>query len=214
MDHFCFFSRSTVMGVAPTAVASATLSCLSSSLLSVKIRGHTRLLALRCNPRLAFCGDHPLPQPLHKNGTKIGMGSDRSCEPQLHLSMASLVVVWLSHLQTPPSYLRCPPRPCRRGHGCSQDCLLDPPVLRAGAKPPERVASHDFHQPLCVSDRSVVSGFHIGSFLRTDILNCFVQHFVGSVRWLSRQRQVPTTRCRREILPCSRINTETLSLRS
>ena len=38
---------------------------------------------------------------LHNSGTKIGMGSDQSYEPQLHLPMASLVVVWLSYLQTP-----------------------------------------------------------------------------------------------------------------
>ena len=99
------------------------------------------------------------------------MGNDQSCEPQFHLSRASLVV---------PAHLHFPRRPCRRGHRCSQDCLLDLPVLRAEARPPARVASHDFHQPLCVSDRSVVSGFDIGPFLCTDFLNCFVEHFVGS----------------------------------
>ena len=151
--------------MAPTAFASASVSCLSSSLLSVnKKRGHTKLLALRCSPQRVFCGDQSLPQPLHNNGTKIGMGNDQSYEPQLPASKASLVVVWLSYPQSPPAHLYCPRRPCRRGHRCSQDCLLDSPVLWPEARPPERVTSHDFHQPLCVSDRPVVSGFYLGPF--------------------------------------------------
>ena len=46
------------------------------------------------------------------------------------------------------------------------------PVLRAEDQPRDRVASHDFHQPLCVSDCSVISGFYIGPLLCTDFLNC------------------------------------------
>ena len=61
------------------------------------------------------------------------MGSDQSFEPQLQLSWASWVVVWLSYLQTPPAHLRHPRRPCRRGHRCSRDCLLDPRVLQVDA---------------------------------------------------------------------------------
>ena len=82
------------MGVAPTAIASASVSCLSSSsLLSVKKnRSHMRLLALHCNPRLVFCHGHFLMLPLHNNGTKIGMDNDQSCAPQLPVSL-----VWCSH---------------------------------------------------------------------------------------------------------------------
>ena len=85
----------------------------------------------------------------------------------------------------------------RSGHRCSQDCLLDSPAFQAEARPPERVASHDFHQPLHVSGCSAVSGFYIGSSW-----------------WLQRHCHVPTTRCRREInlLPCSRIKVEFLPL--
>ena len=74
-------SRNTSMGVAPTAIVSASVSCLSSSLLSVK------------NPQsheiTVFCDDPCLPQPLHNNDTKIGTGSDQSCEPQLQMSRVS-----------------------------------------------------------------------------------------------------------------------------
>ena len=121
--------------------------------------------------------------------------------------------VWL-YLHTPQAHLHCPRRPCCRGHRCSQDCLWDSPVLLADTRPSERIASNDFHQPPGVSDRSIVSGFFIGAFLRTDFQNRFVQHFVGSFRCFERHRQVPSSRCRCEIivLPCSRIKTETLSL--
>ena len=49
-------SRITSMGVAPTAIASASVSCLSpSSLLSVKKNcSHMKLLALHCSPQLVF----------------------------------------------------------------------------------------------------------------------------------------------------------------
>ena len=92
--------RITSMGVAPTAIASASVSCLSSSsLLAVKKnRSHTRLLALHCNPRLVFCCGHFLTLPLHSNGTKIELDNDQSYAPQLPVSKASLVVVWLSYL--------------------------------------------------------------------------------------------------------------------
>ena len=127
-----------------------------------------------------------LPQPLHNNSTKIGMGSDQSYEPQHHLSRASLVVVWLSYLQTPPAppQLICIVLVVRVVEATD---VLDPAVLRAEARPPERVASHDFHRTLCVSDRSVVSGFYIGPFLCTDFLNCLLQHFVGSFWWRYRR---------------------------
>ena len=100
----------------------------------------------------------------------------------------------------------------RDGFQCN---LLKFPVLRAETRTPERIASHDSHQPISVSDRSVVSGFHNGPVLRADLLNRTVQYFVGSLWWLHLHRQIPTTRCRRELdlLPCSRIKTETLSLR-
>ena len=81
------------MGVAPTAIASASVSYLSSSsLLSVKNRSHMKLLALHCSPQLVFCGGHLLMQPLQNNGTEIGMGNDQSYERQLPASQASLVV--------------------------------------------------------------------------------------------------------------------------
>ena len=111
--------RITSTGVAPTAIASASVSCLSSSSLvsEKKKRSHRKLLALHCSPQLVFCGGHLLMQPLHNNGTKIGMGDDLSYEPQLPVSKASLVVVWLSYLQTRPTQLQCPRRPCHRGPG-------------------------------------------------------------------------------------------------
>ena len=52
--------------------------------------------------------------PLHNNGTKIGMGSVQSCEPQLPASKAFLVVVWLSCLQTRPAHHHYPRPPCPR----------------------------------------------------------------------------------------------------
>ena len=128
-------------------------------------RTQPRPLALRCDPRPVFCDDHSL--PLHNNDIRIEMGSDHSCEPQLQQSRASLVVVWLSYLRTPPAHLR---RPGRRDHRCSRDCLFDPLVLRADAPLSERITSHDFHQPLRVSDCAVVSGFYIGPFPCTDLL--------------------------------------------
>ena len=106
-------------------------------------------------------------------------------------------MVWLSYLHTPQAHLHRPRRPCCRGHRCSQDCLWDSPVLRAGTRPSERIASNDFHQPPGVSDRSTVSGFFIGTLLRTNFLNCFVQHFVGSLR----------CQCETNILQCSGITT-------
>ena len=101
-------------------------------------------------------------------------------------------------------------------HPVSQNCLFGSPVLRADNQPPERIASHDFHQPLGVSDRSVVSGFYSCPPLSTHLLNRFVHYFVGSLRWFQRHRQIPSARCRRELnlLPRSRIKTETLPLRS
>ena len=104
------------MGVAPTAIASASVSCLSSSsLLSVKNRGHMRLQELHCNPQLVFCDGHFLMLPLHNYGTKIAMDSGQSYAPQLPLSKAFLVVVWLSYLQTRPAHQRYPRPPCPRG---------------------------------------------------------------------------------------------------
>ena len=142
------------------------------------------------------------------------MVTDRWYEPQLHLTRVSLVVVWLSYLQTPQAHLHCHRRPCCPGHRCSQDCLWDSPVLRAGTRPSERIASNDFHQPPGVSDRPTVSGIFIGTLLRTDFLNCFVQHFVGSFGCFWGHRQVPSSKCQCEIniLQCSGITTETLPL--
>ena len=124
-------SRITNMVVAPTAIASASVSCLSSSsLLSVKKkkRNHMRLLALHCNPRLVFCGGHFWMMPLHNNGTKIGMDNDQSSVAQLPVSKAFLVVVWLSCLQTRPADQRYPRPPCPRGpwpRDCFQYHLLN-----------------------------------------------------------------------------------------
>ena len=160
------------------------LSFLIISAICKKNRGHIKLLALHCNPRLVFCGDHFLTLPLHNNGTKIGMDSDQSYAPQLPVSKAFLVVVWLSHLQTRPTHQRYPRRPCHRVHKCSQDCLFGSPVLRAETRPPEKIASHDSHQPFGVNDRSVASGFYSCPFLCDDFLNRFVQYFVGSLWWL------------------------------
>ena len=42
--------------------------------------------------------------PLHNNGSEIGMDNDQSYAPQLPVSRAFLVVVWLSYLQTRPSH--------------------------------------------------------------------------------------------------------------
>ena len=64
-----------------------------------------KLLALHCNPRLVFCGGHFLTLPLHNNGTKIEMDNGQSYAPQLPVSKAFLVVVWLSYLQTRPSHI-------------------------------------------------------------------------------------------------------------
>ena len=102
------------------------------------------IMALHCNPQVVFCDGHSLMHPLHNNGTKIGMGSEQSYEPQLTVSKAYLLVVWLSYLQTRPAHLRCLRRPCHRGHRCSQDCLFGSAVLRAETRPPGRIASHDY----------------------------------------------------------------------
>ena len=207
------------MGVAPTAIASASVSCLSSSPLAVckKKRSHMKLLTLHCNPRLVFCSGHFLMLPLHNDGTKIGMDNDKSYAPQLPVSKAFLVVVWLSYLQSRPSHQRCLHPPCLQGpraRDCFQCYLLKSPVLRAETRPPERIASHDSHLPISVSDCSVVSGYCSCPFLCADFLNRLVQYFVASLWWLQLHRQIPSTRCRRELdlSPCSRIKTETLSL--
>ena len=147
------------------------------------------------------------------------MDIDQSYAPQLPVSKAFLVVVWLSCLQTRPAHQRYPRPPCSRGpwpRDCVQYHLLKSPVSWAETRPPERIASHDSHQPISVSDRSVVSGFYSCPFLCADSLHRFVQRFVGSFWWLQLHRQIPSTRCRRELdlLPCSRIKTETVSLRS
>ena len=42
--------------------------------------------------------------------------------------------------------------------------------LRAETRPPERIASHDYHQPFGIGDRSVVSGFYSCPFLFADFL--------------------------------------------
>ena len=69
------------MGVAPTAFASASVSCLSSSsLLSVK-------------KPLVVCDGHFLTLPSHSNGTKIEMDNDQSYAPQLPVSKAFSDVV-------------------------------------------------------------------------------------------------------------------------
>ena len=57
-----------------------------------------KLLALPCNPRLVLCGGHFLTLPLDNNGTKIEMDIDQSYAPQLPVSKAFLVVIWLSYL--------------------------------------------------------------------------------------------------------------------
>ena len=62
------------------------------------------------------------------------------------------------------SWLWCGSHTSRLAQVISRDCfqynLLKSPVLRAETPPPERIASHDSHQPIRVSDCSVVSGFY------------------------------------------------------
>ena len=174
-----------------------------------------KLLALHCNPRLVFCGGHFLTLPSHNNSTKVEMVNGQLYAPQLPVSEAFLVVVWLSYLQTRPAHQRCPRPPCLQGpraRDCFQCHLLESPVLQADTRPPERITSHDSHQPIRVSDRSIVSGYCSCPFLCADLLNRFVQNFVASLRWFQLHRQIPSTRCRRELdlLSCSRIKTETL----
>ena len=132
------------------------------------------------------------------------------------LSKAFLVVVWLSYLQTRPAHQRYhrPPRlQGPRARDCFQCHLLKFPVLRADTRPPERIALHDSHHAI-VSDRFEVFGFCSCSPLCADHLNRFVHYFVGSLWWFQLHRQIPSARCRRELdlLPCSRIKTETLPL--
>ena len=118
------------MGVAPTAIASALSFLIISAICKKKNRSHMKLLALHCNPRLVFCGGHFLTLPLHDNGTKIEMDNDQSYAPQLPVSTAFLVVVWLSYLQTRPSHQRYPRLPCLQGpraRGCFQCHLLESP---------------------------------------------------------------------------------------
>ena len=122
----------------------------------------------------------------------LGLSSVVITRCRSHYTMTTPRSEWALTLQ---AHLRRPRRPCRRGHRCSRDCLLDPRVLQADARPSEKITSHDFHQLLRVNDCSVVSGFHISPFPCIDLLNCFVQHFVGSFC----HRQVPTSKCWREI---------------
>ena len=89
------------------------LSFLIISAICKKIRSQMKLLALHCNPRFVFCGGHFL--TLHNNGTKIEMDYEQSYAPQLLVSKAFLVVVWLSYLQTRPSHQRYPRPPCLQG---------------------------------------------------------------------------------------------------
>ena len=105
---------------------------------------HMKLLALHCNPLLVFCGGHFLTLPSHNNGTKIEMNNDQSYAPQLPVSKAFLVVVWLSYLQTRPSRQRYPRPPCLRGpraRDCFQCHLLESPVLQAKTRPPDRITN-------------------------------------------------------------------------
>ena len=145
------------------------------------------------------------------------MDNDQSYAPQLPVSKAFLVVVWLSYLQTRPSHQRSPRPPCLqcpRARDCFQCRLLESPVLQAETQRTERITSHDSHQPIRISDCSIVSGYCSCPFLCAALLNRFVQYFVASLRWLQLHRQIPSTWCRRELdfLPCSRIKTETLPL--
>ena len=74
-----------------------------------------KLRALHWNSRLDFCGGHFLTLSSDNIGIKIEMKNDQSSAPQLPVSKAFLVVVWLSYLQTRPAHQRyhCPP--CLQG---------------------------------------------------------------------------------------------------
>ena len=176
MDHFASLVPNHEYGCSAhcCCLCFRELSFLIISTVCKKNRSRTRLLALHCNPQLVFCDGHFLMLPLHNNGTQIGMDNDQSYAPQLPVSIAFLVVVWLSCLQTRPAHQRYPRPPCLQGpwpRDCSQHHLLKSPVLRAETRPPERIACHNFHQPTSVSDRSVVSGFYSCPFLCADFLN-------------------------------------------
>ena len=125
-------------------------------------------------------------------------------------------MVWLSYLQTRPAHALSSSSVLSRPQMHFQDCFVDPPVFRAGARPPERVASHDFSQPLCVSDCSIVSSYCSCPFLCADLLDCLVQYCVAPLWWLQLHRQVPAAKCRREINLWLgfRIKAENLPLRS
>ena len=76
------------------------------------------------------------------------MDNDQSYAPQLPVSKAFLVVVWLSYLQTRPAHQRYHHPPCFQGsraRDCFQCHLLEFPVLQADTRPPERITSHDSH---------------------------------------------------------------------
>ena len=154
-------------------------------------------------------------RPLHNNGTKIGMGND-----QIICASTSYVEGFLRcgpYLQTRPAHQRYHHPPCFQGpraRDCFQCQLLESRVLQAVTRPPERITSHDSHKPIRVSDCSVIFNYCSCSPLCADLLNCFVHYFVGSLRWFRLHRQVPSARCRRELnlLPCSRVKTETLPL--
>ena len=173
-----------------------------------KKRSHTSLLALHCNPRFVFCGGHFLDAAITP--------APRSKWIMInHMRLNVLCKAFL--VQTHPAHQRYHHPPCFQGpraRDCFKSHVLESPVLQADTRPPERITSHDSHRPIRVSDCSVVFGYCSCSSLCADFLNRFVQYSVGSLQWLQLHRQIPSARCRCELnlLPCSRIKTETLPL--
>ena len=122
-ESFCFLSRITSIGVAPTASASASVSFfISSSLLSVKRKNvvtrdykHFMVILRFCLVVVTSRSCHHTRTAPRSEWIKINMRLNFLCRRLSRL-------FWLSHLQTEAAHQRYHHPPCPRGPW-AQDCF-------------------------------------------------------------------------------------------
>ena len=142
MDHFASLVPNHWYWCRSHCCCLASVSCLSSSSLlsvtkTVVTRDYWHVIVIL---GLSFV---VVTLPSHNNGIEM-----INHNAQLHELKAFLVVVWLSYLQTRRAHQHYHHPPCFQGpraRDCFQCHLLEPPVLQAETRPPERITSHDSH---------------------------------------------------------------------